>query len=241
MFTWLSSLASRKSAGWLFPGNHIGGTRSGATVSARRPGYADGICLQARFGWNLAVARRRRRQDVLDVRQRSAMSALRRLRTDTGVAFAQILAVRTSQWARPVELDRLTATVGLSCFTAGQLAVPCAIVKGGSAPEVVAKVARAGLSVVNVSTALALAFVALLACLPDGGAAQGFSYSHPHRHGPRLHQRVTAARRGSATRTPAQGAPMLERSVPPPRVTNDSDGLSRDPEDCNKGCLGNSE
>ena len=27
---------------------------------------------------------------------------------------------------------------------------------------------------------------------------------------------------------------MLERSVPPPRVTNDSDGLSRDSEDCNK-------
>ena len=34
---------------------------------------------------------------------------------------------------------------------------------------------------------------------------------------------------------------MLERSVPPPRVTNDSDGLSRDPEDCNKGCLGNTQ
>ena len=39
--------------------------------------------------------------------------------------------------------DRLTATVGLSCFTAGQLAVPHAIVKGGSAPRVVAKVAHA--------------------------------------------------------------------------------------------------
>jgi hypothetical protein len=93
----------------------------------------------------------------------------------------------------------------------------------------------------NVSSTLALAFIALLACLPDGGAAQGFSYSHPHLHGPRLHQRVTAAHQGSATRTPAQEAPMLERSVPPPRVTNDSDGLSRDPEDCNKGCLGNAE
>ena len=150
------------------------------------------------------------------------------------ICFASNLAVRTSQWARPVELDRLTATVGLSCFTAGQLAVPHAIVKRGSAPGVVAKVAHAGLSTVNVSSALALAFIALLACLPDCGAAQGLSYSHPHRHGPRLHQRATAAHQGSATRTPAQEAPMLKRSVPAPRVTNDSDGLSRDPRTATK-------
>jgi hypothetical protein len=34
---------------------------------------------------------------------------------------------------------------------------------------------------------------------------------------------------------------MLERSFRRPLVTNDSDGLSRDPEDCNKGCLDSSE
>ena len=47
------------------------------------------------------------------------------------------------QWRGRSSSDWLTATVGLSCFTAGQLAVPHAIVKGGSAPGVVAKVAHA--------------------------------------------------------------------------------------------------
>ena len=47
MFTWLSSLASRKSAGWLFPGNHIGSARSGATVSARRGTLMESVCKLA--------------------------------------------------------------------------------------------------------------------------------------------------------------------------------------------------
>lgn len=34
---------------------------------------------------------------------------------------------------------------------------------------------------------------------------------------------------------------MPEWSFPRPIVTNDSDGLSRDPEECNKGCLDSSE
>jgi hypothetical protein len=96
------------------------------------------------------------------------------------------------------------------------------------------------LSIMSASSALALAFAGLLVCVPDGSAAQGFSYSHPDR--PRLHQRATAgASKAPATRTSAQGAPILERSVPRPFVTNNSDGLSRDPEDCNNGCLDSTE
>jgi hypothetical protein len=34
---------------------------------------------------------------------------------------------------------------------------------------------------------------------------------------------------------------MLERPVPRPLVTKDSEGLTRDPEDCNRGCLDSSE
>jgi hypothetical protein len=98
-----------------------------------------------------------------------------------------------------------------------------------------------GFSAVNASNALALAFAASLVCSPSSGAAQGLPFSHPDRHHPRLHQRATAAHQGSATQTSRQGAPMPERSFPRPLVTNDSDGLSRDPEDCNKGCLGSSE
>jgi hypothetical protein len=37
----------------------------------------------------------------------------------------------------------------------------------------------------------------------------------------------------------SQPAPAVIRPVRPPPVQNDSDGMSRDPEDCNMGCLDN--
>jgi hypothetical protein len=94
---------------------------------------------------------------------------------------------------------------------------------------------------VNVSNALALAFAASLVCSVNSAAAQRLLHSHPERHHPRLHQRSTAAHQGSATQTLTQEAPPVERSSPRPLITNDSDGLSRAPEDCNTGCLDSSE
>jgi hypothetical protein len=46
-----------------------------------------------------------------------------------------------------------------------------------------------------------------------------------------------AVLREDAAVSTAQGAPTLPKPVAPPAVENDSDGLSRDPEDCMKGCL----
>jgi hypothetical protein len=94
---------------------------------------------------------------------------------------------------------------------------------------------------VNAPNALAIAFAASLLCSPTSGAAQGFLHSHPDQHHPPLQQKMPAAHRRSATGASTQGAPTLETSSPRPLVTNDSDGLSRDPEECNKGCLDSSE
>jgi hypothetical protein len=91
----------------------------------------------------------------------------------------------------------------------------------------------------NVSRALALAFAVSLVGASDTVAAQDFLHTHHDPHRPGFHQRATAAHRVSPTRKPAQGAPILERLVP--LVTKDSDGLTRDPEDCNRGCLDSSE
>ena len=82
----------------------------------------------------------------------------------------------------------------------------------------------------NWSNALALAFALFIACLPINGVAD----AAPSR-------RVRTAPASGPTQTPSQGVTTLPKVNAPPRVTNDSDGLSRDPEDCNKGCLGSSE
>jgi hypothetical protein len=93
----------------------------------------------------------------------------------------------------------------------------------------------------NESRALALALAVSPADSSDSVTGHGSLYSHYDRHRPGFHQRTTAARQGSPTRTPAQGAPILERPVPRPLVTKDSEGLTRAPEDCNKGCLDSNE
>lgn len=59
-----------------------------------------------------------------------------------------------------------------------------------------------------------------------------------HRH---VHHRAPAARDADRTRTaapPVSAVPGAALSSP---VPNDRDGLSRNPEDCNMGCLDNSE
>ncbi|HTZ67832.1 MAG TPA: hypothetical protein VMB83_10270 [Roseiarcus sp.] len=59
---------------------------------------------------------------------------------------------------------------------------------------------------------------------------------HPFHHHHRAHHRVPAAR--EAVQAPAaQPAPAAARPSASPPVQNDSDGLSRDPEDCMKGCV----
>ena len=62
-----------------------------------------------------------------------------------------------------------------------------------------------------------------------------------HRHGPRHLQRTVegglvapAARAQAAPLLP----PFIPRIAPYPDGQGDEDGLSRDPSDCNKGCIG---
>jgi hypothetical protein len=57
--------------------------------------------------------------------------------------------------------------------------------------------------------------------------------THPNHNLHRHHHRIPAA----AARPPAAPAPTAARPAVSPPVQNDSDGLSRDPEDCNMGCL----
>jgi hypothetical protein len=59
----------------------------------------------------------------------------------------------------------------------------------------------------------------------------------PHRH-LYVHHRERHADR---TRTATPSVSTVPRAAPPPPVQSDSDGLSRDPEDCNKGCLDNTQ
>jgi hypothetical protein len=93
----------------------------------------------------------------------------------------------------------------------------------------------------NVSRALALAFAVSLVGSLYRVAAHGSLYSHHDPRRPDFHRRATAAHPISPARAPSQGASIHERPVARPLVTNDSDDMSRDPEDCNKGCLGSSE
>jgi hypothetical protein len=70
----------------------------------------------------------------------------------------------------------------------------------------------------------------------EDGAAPTLHYRHPHYRHP--YHRPAKSSAGPAAST-IQDAPLAIRPVTPPAVQNDSDGLSRDPEDCNMGCLDN--
>jgi len=74
------------------------------------------------------------------------------------------------------------------------------------------------------STALALAVAILVAGLSAAAATEAPAV-HPVYHHHRVHHRI----------------PVARNALAPPAVQNDSDGLSVDPENCNMGCLGNTE
>jgi len=92
----------------------------------------------------------------------------------------------------------------------------------------------------NSSNALALAFAASIACLPVSGAAEGLSHWRPDQRHPHFHRRATAPQL-SPTQTLSQGAPTHQQSTDHPLVRHDSDGLSRNPENCNLGCIDSAE
>ena len=110
-----------------------------------------------------------------------------------------------------------------------------------SDPEPSRGIVQSSGSAMNVSNALALCFAASLACWTGSASADEAWPSHPDRRHPQHHFRAATTHRQPLARAPSQGAATSERPVARPLVTNDSDGMSRDPEDCNKGCLGSSE
>ena len=56
-----------------------------------------------------------------------------------------------------------------------------------------------------------------------------------------VHHRHHAASAHKTAPELATAAPAEAKPVPRTAVQNNSDGLSTDPEDCNKGCLGDTE
>jgi hypothetical protein len=91
-------------------------------------------------------------------------------------------------------------------------------------------------SVFALALAVSLAAVSLVVATGHALAATAQSYHHH----PRVHHRVPAARNAVAGPV-AQPSPTAARPPVSPPVQNDSDGLSRDPEDCMLGCIGTTE
>jgi hypothetical protein len=90
------------------------------------------------------------------------------------------------------------------------------------------------------SSTFALAFaISLAGPIAAYAAEESATPSHHYPH--RVHHRHVTTQKAVPPRSTAHSAPALAKPVAPPAVQNDSDGLSRDPEDCNKGCLGNAE
>ena len=90
----------------------------------------------------------------------------------------------------------------------------------------------------NPSPVLSLGFVITLLCLPQANAMDGMDAPpHSHRVIHHVRHRASAAHQAAAAGTAAQNAPVIARPAIQPLVRDDSDGLSRDPEDCNMGCL----
>ena len=90
---------------------------------------------------------------------------------------------------------------------------------------------------------LALGFSAAglsLACATEGAGPATRPYHHPHHH---AYHRLPVVRDAAPAPAPAapQAAPFglaLPRIAPYPDGKGDEDGLSDDPNDCNKGCIG---
>jgi hypothetical protein len=89
-------------------------------------------------------------------------------------------------------------------------------------------------SMMLASLALTLVLAGPVAVYAAEQAAASVKRHHhlAHRHAAPEHNAAVAAPGAAA-------APALIRPAWSPPVTNDSDGLSRDPEDCEKGCLDN--
>jgi hypothetical protein len=91
------------------------------------------------------------------------------------------------------------------------------------------------------SAVLSLAFAITLSGLPQAIATDPLGASrHSHRDIHHVRHRASAAHEAAPAGTAAQSAPVVARPAVQPLVRDDSDGLSRDPEDCNMGCLDSS-
>ena len=87
---------------------------------------------------------------------------------------------------------------------------------------------------------LAIGFAISLASQLAANAADVGKPADSH-HSPYVHHRIPTVRGSVATTAVAPGVPAAAKPAASLPVRNDSDGLSRDPEDCNRGCLDSSE
>ena len=90
------------------------------------------------------------------------------------------------------------------------------------------------------STPFALGLAISLIGLSAAAATEAPAAHPVYRHHSARH-RTSAARNAAAVGSAAQSAPSAARPEVPPAVQNDSDGLSLDPENCNMGCVGNTQ
>ena len=88
---------------------------------------------------------------------------------------------------------------------------------------------------------LAIGFAISLASQFAADAAEDLGKPADPHHRRYVHHRIPAVRGSVATTAVVPGVPAAAKPAASLPVRNDSDGLSRDPEDCNKGCLDSSE
>jgi hypothetical protein len=88
---------------------------------------------------------------------------------------------------------------------------------------------------------LAIGVAILLASHFAAYAAEDVGKPADRHHRRYVHHRIPAVRGAAATTAVAPGVPAVAKPAASLPVHNDSDGLSRNPDDCNKGCLDNSQ
>jgi hypothetical protein len=87
----------------------------------------------------------------------------------------------------------------------------------------------------------ALAFGVILAAPMAANASDDATWNHHHRVYHRAYKaaRIEGIQPNSSAQVPAKPAPDLFPNIAPyPPGQGDTDGLSRRPDDCNKGCIG---
>jgi hypothetical protein len=92
----------------------------------------------------------------------------------------------------------------------------------------------------QVGICLAIGFAISMASQLAANAADVGKPADSH-HRPYVHHYIPAVRGSVATTAVAPVVPSVAKPAASLPVHNDSDGLSRDPEDCNRGCLDSSE